>query len=41
MIVFPLVVLPEKDLDTVPRGLDGICVVPSVRIDEVDAVVDI
>ena len=40
LVVFPSVVLPEEDLDAAPRGLNGICVVPAVRIDEVDAVVD-
>jgi hypothetical protein len=34
------VVLPQEDLDGTPRGLDGICVVPGDRIDEVDAVID-
>jgi hypothetical protein len=36
----PPVILPEEDLDATPRGLDRICVVPCVGIDEVDAVVD-
>ena len=40
MIVLPPVVRPEEDLDGVPSGLDVIGVVPSVRIDEVDGVVD-
>jgi hypothetical protein len=39
-IVFPAVVLPEENLDMLPRALDGICVCPGVRIDEVDAVVN-
>jgi hypothetical protein len=38
VIVFPTVVLPEENLDA-PHGLDGICVVPGVWIDEVYAVV--
>jgi len=40
MVVLSPVVLPEEDLDAMPRGLHGICVVPGVRIDEVDTVVD-
>ena len=40
MIVLPPVVLPQEDLEGTPRGLDGIRVVPSDRIDEVDAVID-
>ena len=37
MVYFPRVVLAEED--AAPCGLDGINVVPGVRIDEVDAVV--
>jgi len=33
------VVLAGEDLDAAPRGLENISVVPDVRIDEVDAVV--
>jgi len=40
MIVLPPVVGAEEDLDGAPRRLDGICVVPGVRIDEVDGVVN-
>jgi len=36
----PLVVLPEENLDTTPRALDGIGVGPVVRIHELDSVVD-
>ena len=39
-VILPAVVLPEENLDFVPRALDGICVCPGVRIDEVNAVVD-
>jgi len=35
----PSVVLAQEDFDAVPRGLTGICVVPGVQIDKVDAVV--
>jgi len=40
LVVFPPVVLPEEDLDSAPRGLDGISVGPGVGIDEVDSMVD-
>ena len=39
-IVIPAVVLPEENLDLVPRALDGVGVCPGVRIDKVDAVVN-
>lgn len=35
----PPVVLAQEDFDVAPCGPDGICVVPGVQIDEVDAVV--
>jgi len=38
-IVISAVVLPEENLDSMPRALDGISVCPGVRIDEVNAVV--
>jgi len=38
-IVISAVVLPEENLDSTPRALDGISVCPGVRIDEVNAVV--
>jgi len=40
IIVFPAVVLAQEDLNGTPRALDGVCVCPSPRIDELDAVVD-
>jgi len=39
-VVIPAVVLPEENLDSTPRALDGIRVCAGVSIDEVDAVVD-
>jgi hypothetical protein len=39
-MVIPAVVLPDENLDSTPRALDGICVCPGVRINEVDAVVN-
>jgi hypothetical protein len=39
IIVFPPVVLSEEDLDGTPRALEVVGVGPSVRIDELDAVV--
>jgi hypothetical protein len=38
-IVFAPFILAREHLDTTPRGLDGIGVVPGVRMDEVVAVV--
>jgi hypothetical protein len=39
-IVFPPpVILAYEHLDATPRGLDSVGVVPSVRMDEVNAVV--
>jgi hypothetical protein len=38
-IIISAVVLPEENLDSTPRALDGIGVCPGVRIDEVNAVV--
>jgi hypothetical protein len=40
IIVLAPVVLAQENLDAAPRGLDGVCVGPGVRIDEMDAVVD-
>jgi len=40
MIVLPPVTGAEEDPAGAPRGLDGICVVPGVRMDEVDGVVN-
>jgi len=40
MIVVSPVVLAKENLDAAPRGLDGVCVVPGVCIDEIGAVVD-
>jgi hypothetical protein len=39
-IVIPAVVLPEENLDVMPRAQDGIGVGPGVRINKVDTVVD-
>jgi hypothetical protein len=40
MVVLAPVVLAQENLDAAPRGLDGVCVDPGVRIDEMDGVVD-
>jgi hypothetical protein len=40
MTVVAPVVLAKDNLDVAPRGLDGVCVVSGVWIDEMDAVVD-
>jgi hypothetical protein len=40
MILLAPVVLAQENLDAAQRGLDGIYVVPGVRTDEIDAVVD-
>jgi hypothetical protein len=39
-VVISAVVLREKNLYLVPRALDGICMCPDVRIDDVVAVVN-
>ena len=39
-VVFPAIVLSEEHFDGMPRAFDGVCVGPSVGVDEVDAVVD-
>jgi len=39
-IVIPAIVLSEEYFDGTPRAFDGVCVGPSVRVDEVDAVID-
>jgi len=39
-IVIPAVVMPEENLDLMPRAKDGIGVGPGLRINEVDAAVD-
>jgi hypothetical protein len=40
VIVFAPIILSQEKLDAVPRGFDGVRVVPGVRIDKVDAMVD-
>ena len=39
-IVFPAIVLLQRDFYGTRRAFDGVCVGPSGRVDEVDAVVD-
>jgi len=39
-VVVSPVLLVKENLDPAPRELDGVSVVPGVRIDKVDAVVD-
>jgi len=40
LIIFPAVVLAQEHLNGTPRAFNGVCVRPSTRIDELDAVVD-
>jgi hypothetical protein len=39
MVVIPAVVLPEENLDMMPRALNGVCMCAGVGIYEVNAVV--
>jgi hypothetical protein len=40
MVVITAIVRPKKSLDMPPRGLSGVGVCPSCRMNELDAVVD-
>jgi len=40
LVIVPPVVLPQEDLDGAPRGLDGIRVGSSVRIDKLNGMID-